>query len=81
MFPIANLTLGCKVKDQLLLHIFTCENVKIYKRLYFTCENIEYNLITSAFTVDFPQPTSDVQSKAQHVGIHLLNWIVSGLLV
>ena len=26
--------------------------MKIYKRLYFTCENIEYNLITS----DFPYP-------------------------
>ena len=30
--------------------------MKIYKRLYFTCKNIEYNLITSAFTVDFPYP-------------------------
>ena len=23
MFPLANLTLGCKVKDQLLLHLIT----------------------------------------------------------
>ena len=30
--------------------------------LYFTCENIEYYLITSAFTVDFPLPTSDFQT-------------------
>ena len=46
---------------------------------------MEYNLITPAFTVDFPQPTSDVQtycrSKAQTVGIHLLNLIVRGHLV
>ena len=37
-------------------------NAKMYKRLYFTCENIKYNLITSAFPVDFPQPTSDFQT-------------------
>ena len=59
--------------------------MKIYKRLYFTCENIEYKLITSAFTVDFPQPTSIFKrykrSKAQNMGIHLLDWIVRGLLV
>ena len=57
-------------------------NVKIYKRLYFTCENIEYNLITSTFTVNVPQPTSDFKrykrSKAQNYGIHLLNGIVGG---
>ena len=57
---------------------------EIYKRLYFTCENIKYNLITSAFTVDIPQPSLDFQrykrSKARNVGIHLLNWIVRGLL-
>ena len=59
--------------------------MKIYKRLYFTCGNIEYNLITSAFTVDLPQPTTDFQTlkanKSTNVGIHLLNWIVRGLLV
>ena len=59
--------------------------MKITKRLYFTCENIEYNMITSAFTLDFPQPTSNSQTyqwlKAQNVGIHLLNWIVMGILV
>ena len=63
----------------------TYEKVEISKRLYFTCENIEYNLITLTFTVDFPQPTSDFQtykwSKAQTVGINLLNWIIRGLLV
>ena len=36
--------------------------MKIYERLYFTCENTEYNLIKSAFTVDIPQPTSDFQT-------------------
>ena len=69
-------------------YIFTCDNMKYTKRLYFTCKNIAYNLITSVFTVDFPQPTSDFQtpfsykrSKAQNVGIHWLNWIARGLLV
>ena len=36
--------------------------MKISKRLYFTCENINYNLITSAFPVHFPQPTSDFKT-------------------
>ena len=53
--------------------------------LYFTCEKIEYNLITYAFPVDFSQPSSDFQQllavKSTNVGIHLLNWIVRGLLV
>ena len=35
----------------------------MYERLYFTCENIEYNLITSAFPVDFPQLSSDCDQK------------------
>ena len=44
-------------KKDIFEYIF---HMRKYKRLYFTCENIEYNLITSAFTVDFPQPTLDV---------------------
>ena len=44
-------------------NIFTCKNVNISKRLYFTYENIEYNLNTSAFTVVFPQTTSDFQTS------------------
>ena len=36
--------------------IFTRENVKIYKRLYFTCENIEYYLITSVSPLTFLNP-------------------------
>ena len=59
--------------------------MQIYKRFHFTCENIEYNLINSAFTVEYPQPTSVSKrykrSKAQNVGIHLLNWIVRDLLL
>ena len=58
---------------------------KYLKGCFFTCENIEYNFITSALTVNFPPTTSDSQSykrsKAQNVGIHILNWIVRGLLV
>ena len=37
-------------------------HAKIYKRLYVTCESLEYNLITSAFKVDFLQSTSDFQT-------------------
>ena len=63
----------------LLNIIYICKNVKISKRLYFTCKNIEYNLITSAFTVHFGfSNLYAVESK--NVGIHLLNWIVRGLL-
>ena len=58
-----------KMQGKCLLNIIyiwkkkiTCENVRIYKRLYFTCENIKYNLITSAFLFDFPQSTSDFQT-------------------
>ena len=59
-----------------------CENIL---KVVFTCENKEYNMISSAFTLVFSQPTSDFQtyqrSKSQNVGIHLLNWIVMDLLV
>ena len=54
-------------------------------RKYLKGKNIEYNLITSAFTVDFPQPTLDFPTykrpKVQNGGIHLLNWIVRVILI
>ena len=58
------------VFEKIYFHMRKCKI--IYKSLCFTCEHIEYNVITSAFTVD---------SKAQNVGIHMLNWIVRHLLV